>query len=122
MACIYTEHDTAPVVEICVLGRLTQHDMDEILPKLDAFIDTHGKIRLIEVVERFDGADSGAILDGLKFDIAHLRHITHAAVVSDIGWVGVVTRAASMIMPVTIRTFPKSEWDAAKTWAETVDT
>ena len=121
MACIYSEDPDAPVVEIRVLCRLTQHDMDEILPKLDAFIDRHGDIRLVETIDRFDGADTGAILDGLKFDYVHLRHITHAAVVSDIGWVGVVTRAASMIIPVSVRTFPLSERNAALDWARNPD-
>ena len=57
MACIYTEHATAPIAEIRVVGRVTEHDMDEILPKLEAFIDTHGSIRIIEVIEKFDGFD-----------------------------------------------------------------
>ena len=118
MACIYKEHDSAPVAEIRVVGRLTQHDMDQILPQLDAFIDRHGKIRLVEVIERFDGVQPGTVLDGLKFDYGHLRDITHAAVVSDMGWVGVVTRAASMILPVTIRTYPLADLEKARAWAE----
>ena len=58
MACIYTEDSTEPVVEIRVLGRVTQHDMDEILPKLESFIAKHGTIRLVEVLESFQAGPS----------------------------------------------------------------
>ena len=121
MACIYTEHATQPVVEIRVVGHVTQHDMDEILPKLEAFIRRHGTIRIVEVIETFEGFDPTTVLDGLKFDLNHLTDVTHAAVVSDIGWIGVMTRAASMVMPVTIRVFTMDELDEAREWARTAD-
>ena len=121
MACIYTEHATQPVVEIRVVGHVTQHDMDEILPKLEAFIRRHGTIRIVEVIETFEGFDPTTFLDGLKFDLNHLTDVTHAAVVSDIGWIGVMTRAASMVMPVTIRVFTMDELEEAREWARTAD-
>ena len=90
MACIYTEHETAPVVEIRVIGRVTEHDMDETIPKLETFIEKHGTIRIVEVIERFEGFDITTSFDGMKFDIKHLGDVSHAAIVSDIGWVGVM--------------------------------
>ena len=90
--------------------------MDEVLPKLEAFIARHGEIRMVEVVDEFEGFDVSTMLDGLKFDYQHLRNITHVAVVSDIGWIGVLTRAASMVMPISMKVFPKSELEAARDW------
>ena len=116
MACIYTEHESLPVAEIRVVGRVTDHDMDEIIPKLEAFIDKHGTIRIVEVIERFDGFDPTTILDGMKFDIKHLSDVTHAAVVSDIPWVSYVTSAAAMVMPLTVRVFPLEKLDEARDW------
>lgn len=121
MACIYTEDPKGPVAEIRVVGHVTQHDMDDILPKLEALIGKHGTIRIVEVIEKFEGFDPTTILDGLKFDINHLRDVSHVAVVSDIGWIGVMTRAASMVMPVTVRVFGMDELDAAREWARTAD-
>ncbi len=121
MACIYTEHPTEPVAEIRVLGRVTQHDMDEILPKITSFIERHGKIRLVEVIEKLEGFDASTILDGIRFDYNHLRDITHAAVVTDVGWIGVFTRAASLVMPVSLRVFALSEIDEARNWAAKAD-
>ncbi len=121
MACIYTEDSTAPMVEIRVVGRVTQHDMDEILPKLEAAIAMHGTIRLVEVLESFQGFDPTTILDGIKFDLNHLTDVTHAAVVSDIPWIGMMTRAASMVLPVSVRVFGMDQLDEARDWARNAD-
>lgn len=121
MACSYSEHASEPVAEIRVVGRVTQHDMDELLPKLEAFIKRHGSIRFVEIIEKFEGFDPTTILDGLKFDLNHFSDVTHAAVVSDIGWIGVMTRAASMVMPITIRAFTMDELENAREWARTAD-
>ena len=118
MACIYTEHETLPVAEIRVLGRVTDHDMDEIVPKMEAFIDKHGTIRLLEVIERFDGFDPTTILDGMKFDLKHITDVTHVAVVSDVPWVSFMTSAAAMVMPITVRVFGLSQIDEARAWIE----
>lgn len=117
MSCIYSEHETAPVAEIRIVGRVTQNDMDHVLPKLEALIRKHGRIRLVEVVESFDSFDPTTILDGIKFDYEHLRDVTHAAVVSDIPWIGFMTRASSMVMPVAIRTFTMDQLNEARAWA-----
>ncbi len=121
MSCIYTEDQSLPVAEIQVLGRVTEHDMDEILPKLEAFIEKHGTIRIVEVIERFEGFDPTTVLDGVKFDIKHLRNVSHAAVVSDIPWIGFMTRAASTVMPLTVRTFSMADLEAARAWARAPD-
>ncbi len=118
MACIYSEHDTLPVATIRVVGRVTEHDMDVVLPKMEAFIERHGTVRILEVIERFEGFDPTTILDGMKFDLKHLRDVSHAAVVTDIGWLGIMTQAASMAMPLTIRTFPTSQLEQAIAWIE----
>ena len=117
MACIYSEHETAPVAEIRVVGRVTQNDMDRILPQVEAFIGKHGSIRIVEVIEKFEGFDPTTVLDGLKFDYNHLSDVTHAAVVSDIAWIGLMTRASSIVMPVAIRSFSMDQLDEARAWA-----
>jgi hypothetical protein len=117
MSCTYTEDPVLPVAELHVLGRVTQDDMKEILPKLEAFIARHGKIRIVEVIENFEGFDPATMLDGIKFDIAHLTDVTHAAVVSDIGWIGFVTRATAMMMPLTVRMFEMDQLQKARDWA-----
>ncbi|NNE87831.1 MAG: STAS/SEC14 domain-containing protein [Silicimonas sp.] len=121
MACIYTEDKTAPIAEIKVIGRVTEHDMDEIIPKLEAFIGRHGTIRLIEIIERFDGFDPTTILDGMKFDAKHMTDITHAAIVTDIPWLGFMTNVADVFMPIVVRKFDVDALEDARAWVRNVD-
>lgn len=121
MSCTYQEHDTLPVAEIRVTGRVTDHDMDDIIPKLEALINKHGTIRIIEVIERFDGFDPTTILDGLKFDMKHLTDVTHAAVVSDVPWISYMTSAIAAVMPLTIRVFSMDQIDEARAWIDDPD-
>ena len=116
MACIYTEHKTLPVVEILVDGRVTEHDMDQILPKMEVFIEKHGKVRMVEIIERFEGFDPSTILDGIKFDVKHMTDLTHVAVVTDTPWIGFMTRAAAAVVPLTIRVFDLDALDEARAW------
>ena len=122
MACLYTEDNTAPVVEIKVLGRVTENDMNNILPKLEDFIEKHGTIRMVEVIEKLDGFDPTTILDGLKFDAKHLSDISHVAIVTDSPWLGFMTNVADVFMPVVVRKFDMANLDQARDWAHNVDT
>ncbi len=117
MSCIYTEHDSAPVAEIRVISRVTQNDMSKIIPQLEAFIKKHGKVRLVEIIEDFEGFDPSTILEGIRFDIQHMKDISHVAVVSDKGWIGMMTAVAGRVLPVTLRVFSMAEVEAARAWA-----
>ena len=121
MACIYTEHKSLPVAEIRVVGRVTEHDMDEIIPKMEAFIGRHGEVRIIEIIERFEGFDLTTLFDGAKFDVKHIRNVTHAAVVSDIPWVSFMTNAFAWASPVSVRTFSMDQLEDARAWVEKPD-
>jgi len=55
MAIKYHEHATQPVFEIEVAGKITQADMDSVLPRLEAFLQRHGKVRMVEVIPTFEG-------------------------------------------------------------------
>ena len=117
MACFYTEHATAPAAEIRVVGNVTQHDMDSIIPRLKEFMSRHGTISIVEVIEGFDDFDPVTVFDGLEVDQEGLRDVTHAAVVSDVHWIGILSRAASRILPVSVRTFTMDQLDEARIWA-----
>lgn len=121
MACLYSEDAKAQVVEIKVLGRVTENDMNNILPKLEAFIDKHGTIRMVEVIERLEGFDPTTILDGMKFDAKHIRDISHVAIVTDIPWLGFMTNVADVFIPTIVRKFDMDDLDKARDWVRSAD-
>lgn len=116
MTITYTEDDTTRVAEIRVLGRITRADYDQAVEPLQAFIDRHDQIRLLEIIERFEGFDASAIWPGIKFDFKNLRHISHVAVVSDIGWLLPLSKAAGAVISTKLRTFDMEQIDEARRW------
>jgi hypothetical protein len=118
MAVKYKEHATLPVFEVEVEGKITQADMDAILPPLEAFIQRHGQVRMVEVIPTFTGFEWSTIWAGIKFDVAHIRDIQRVAVVTDVGWIGGFTRALCRVSPLEIQVFDMAEIEAARRWAE----
>jgi hypothetical protein len=116
MPCHYSENPDQKSVEIVVEGRVTQDDMEAILPKMQAFIDTHGTVKMVEVVKDFGGFDPSVIWPGIQFDIKNLRHISHVAIVSDIGWISPISKAAGAVMSTRLRTFDMAELEDARAW------
>ncbi len=116
MPVAYKEHLIEPVVELHVTGKVTEADMARIIPQLEEFILRHGKIRVLEVVEDFTGFGSDTIWSGMKFNAEHFAQITHVAVVSDIGWLSPIVKAASALTPTELRSFVPGEADAARAW------
>ena len=116
MTVTYSENPDTKTIEIGVNGTVTQEDFDAILPKFDAFMTTHDKIRLVEVVEHYEGFDPGLMWRGMKFDFKAIPHITHCAVVSDVSWMSPLAKAAGAFMPMKVRTFGLDELEVARDW------
>jgi hypothetical protein len=116
MSIGYTEDPRSGTVELTVNGRVTRDDYDSVVDRLQQFIDAHGTIRLIEVIETFEGFDPSVLLPGLKFDMKNIRHISHVAVVSDIGWIGPLSKAAGALLTTRLRTFNLAELPEARAW------
>jgi len=121
MTITLSEHPEEGFIEIGVTGRVTEADMNAALPQIERFIETHGTIRIVEVIAGFEGFDLAAVRPGIAFDLGHLRQISHAAVVCDRGWMGPVSRLVGTILPVTVRTFASHDRDAARAWAADPD-
>ncbi|SMX38984.1 STAS/SEC14 domain-containing protein [Maliponia aquimaris] len=121
MSIEYHEDDAASVVEFHVTGHISQADYLQIVEQLQAFIDRHGTVRMIEVVQNVPTFDPSILLPGLKFDLRNLRHISHVAVVSDIGWMSPVVKAAGAVISTRMRTFAMQDLDAARAWVRRAD-
>lgn len=121
MTVTYTEDADAKTIELTVAGRVTREDYDSVIDRIQAFIDAHGTIRMVETVESMEGFDPSMVWSGLKFDFRNIRHISHVAVVSDIGWIGPMSKAAGALISTKLRTFALAELDDARAWIRAAD-
>jgi len=115
------EDPAARTVELTVLGRISRVDFDALAPRIEAFAEAHGPIRVIEVIDSLDGFDPSLIWEGMKLDFRILPRISHCAVVGDAPWLGPVARASAVVLPMTLRAFPRGDLQAARDWIAMAD-
>ena len=116
MTIICKEHDDTRTLEIVASGHFGREEYDRAIEQTQAFIDRHGTIKIIEVVESFEGFDPSVIWPGIKFDFRNIRNISHVAVVSDIGWLSPLAKAAGAFLSTKLRTFGMDQLDEAREW------
>ena len=121
MTTTYTEDPEHKIAELVVDGKVTHEDFNNIARQLESFIEKHGRIKLIEEIRKLEGIDASMVWEGIKFDIKnlkHIRHISHCAVVSDIGWLSPISKAAGAFISCKIRTFSLDQTDEARSWLQ----
>lgn len=116
MTVTYKEHPESALAEVTVNGNLTEADFDRIAPLLEAFIARCGKVKILEIIDGFPGFDAAVIKKGAAFDIKHLKHLTHCAVVTDSRAIGFFTRLLSPLFSVEIRVYKAAEEAEARKW------
>ena len=104
------------VIEITVDGAISKEEYQATVAAIQAAIDAHGKVRVIEVIRSLGWIDPGVWWEDVRWVFGHLNGIGRCAVVTDKGWVGSITRAVSALMPTEIRVFGLGELDAARAW------
>jgi SpoIIAA-like len=119
MSITYTEDAATKTFEITMKGRVTRADYDSIVDRLQAFIDRHGTVRMVEIIESFGGFDPSVLYQGTKFDFKNIRHISHVALVTDIGWLTPLAKATGALTSTTLRTFDMDQIEAARDWIRT---
>jgi len=121
MATTYKEYPEHKIAELVVDGKVTREDFNSIAIQLENFIEKHGHIKLLEEIRTLEGFDASMLWEGIKFDIKnlkHIRHISHCAVVSDIGWLSAISKASGVVISCKIRTFTLDQIDEARTWLQ----
>jgi hypothetical protein len=103
-------------VEIHLFDRVSWEDFHCIAPRLEAFVLDCGKVRMLEVIDRFEGLDADMLWDGLRLDRKIMPHISHCALVGDADWLGPLERAREAVLPMQLRLFSLREESAARAW------
>src|SRR6187399_1605108 len=79
----YKEYDNAQAVEIILSGRVSTEEFDKVARKLEAFIERHGEIRVLEVIKDFEGMDAGAFWHDVQFSLRHVQDFSRIAIVTN---------------------------------------
>lgn len=110
------EHPGTNVIEFTVDDGVTKEAFDMVAAKIDSVIQTHGKVRLIEVVHKIGSLEPAAIWADLKFSPNHLKYFSHVAVVADQKWIEWMTIIGKPFLSAQVRVFPLAQIDEARQW------
>lgn len=98
-------------------GHITHEDYTDVLiPAAEEKLAAHGKIKILFVLEDFDGADLRAMWDDAAFGVRHWTGFSHIALVSDIQWVQSMTAVFAPLIPAEVRMFGGAGLPEATEW------
>jgi hypothetical protein len=110
----------AGVTGLRATGELSKDDYTEVLEPALAAAETGGEIRLLFILECFDGLAPGAwkedVKTGLRAWAREHRSWRRMALVTDVEWFARSTRAFAWLAPGEVKVFPLAERDEARTW------
>jgi hypothetical protein len=110
----YKEYDNAHAVEIVLGARVSTQEFDAVASKLEAFIERHGRLRLLEIVKDFEGMDATAFWHDIKFSLRHLKDFSRVAIVCNPDTHHLWSSLVAPFMACEVEHFAPGEEDAAR--------
>jgi hypothetical protein len=101
-------------------GKLTDADYQEVLiPRLEALIKEHGRIRLLFLLEEdFQGWEPGALWDDARLGLHHLHDFEKIAVVGAPRWVDLTVKLFARFMDAEVKAVIREQLTEAWAWIQ----
>jgi hypothetical protein len=99
-------------------GKVTGQDYESaLIPAVEEKLKKYSKINLLyHLGKDCSGFEVEAMWDDTKIGLKHLTAWERIAVVSDIDWIRLTTKAFGFVMPGHVRVFANSQLDEAREW------
>jgi hypothetical protein len=119
----YQEFDNAKLVEITLSGLVSTEEFDRVAKKLEAFIARHDEIKVLEIIEDFDGMEALAFWHDIRFSLRHLHDFDRCAVICEAKVIDLWSELIAPFSTCKQRHFHPRDIDAARDWlTETEET
>lgn len=105
------------LVSLKVVGRLTDADYLETLPKLIAVAEREGMLRLVADLSEFEGVEWHLAYEQSAFGKPHWGKLRRVALVGTKNWTVLAARIAADL-PADVRIFDAAKYAAALDWAK----
>jgi hypothetical protein len=122
MAVEVMQESSGNVLGVRVKGRMSAADYDDTwAPKLAEILKTNDNVRILLLLEEFEGMEPGAIWEDLKYGLTHMGSIVKGkfAKTALVGGSSVYRKAGSAVghvIPGDVKSFEASDLDAAWEW------
>lgn len=101
---------------------VTAQDYENVMvPDIEAAFALNNKLRLvIHIGDDFAGFAPGAMWDDVKLGFRHISGWERTALVTDVGWIRVMSSVFGLAMPTHFKLFSNLELDEAVRWASSI--
>jgi len=106
------------VLEVHLTGKLSKEDYSSFVPKSEEMIRTHGKIRILAILEDFHGWEAGALWEDIKWDAHHSSDIERIAIVGEKKWHEWMAGFCKPFTSAQVRYFEHGELSEARIWVD----
>ncbi|MGB5987529.1 MAG: STAS/SEC14 domain-containing protein [Desulfobacterales bacterium] len=110
------QYPESNILEFTLDGGMTHEEFDQVAAKIEEMLQTHQKIRLVEVIKEVGGIEPSALWADMKFGPKHLKDFSHVAVVADQKWIEWAGKMARPLVSAEVRTFGLHEIEDARRW------
>jgi hypothetical protein len=112
----------AGVLGFRMRGLVTAQDYENVMvPDIEAAFALNSKLRLVIYVgDDFTGFAPGAMWDDVKLGFRHISGWERTALVTDVGWMRVMSNVFGFAMPTHFRLFAGDQLDEAIRWASSI--
>jgi hypothetical protein len=106
------------VIGLKFSGKITTREYEAtVIPRLEAVLKEHSKVRLMYVVEEgFQGAEAGAVWDDTKLGVKHRNDFDKLALVGGAKWMEWLTKLCAKLISGETKTFPLEQIQEAWAW------
>ncbi|MEO8045383.1 MAG: STAS/SEC14 domain-containing protein [Spartobacteria bacterium] len=104
------------LIRVEASGKLTQEDYDKLIPSWEKTIEQHGSMRLLLVLQNFEGWEPGAAWEDFRFSSSHQDKVERIAVVGEKAWQKWIMKLGSFFLRENLKYFDAPELAAAESW------
>ena len=109
------------IIEITLDGPLSREEFDQMVIKTEEMIETHGKIKLIEIIGHVGKIPLSVLWEDMKWEPSHLKYFSHVAIVADQRWIDWLVTASKIFISAKMKTFHLDQLEEARNWINTAD-
>ncbi len=104
------------LVRVEVSGKLTQTDYEALIPCWEQTITRHGTMRMLLVMEKFEGWEPGAAWDDFHFSFRHADKVEKIAVIGEKAWQKWLMKLGAFFLREDLKYFDSAELPQAERW------
>ena len=109
-------HEDGNLITVRVWKKLTGADYDALIPAWENVIEEYGSMRMLLIMDDFQGWEAGAAWDDFQFGVRHAKQVERVAMVGEKKWQRWLAKIGSWFLPGRVRYFKQMALAEAERW------